>query len=239
MDNNIKLPFLDKYSRVARLYPALITLVPVFLLTLGVTQNELTKILGDIMAIQVAGCISINVAALFLLIQANRFISKEIFERWYFEDELRMPTTEMLLPASTQMSPQFRSKVDTLCQRDFGLPLPTIEEQRKDDMLARRQITDIVAQIRQKVRDGTLLLQHNIEYGFVRNLIGGAPLGIIASIICALYFYAESRAVAIFSVVLVVLWSGLLLFSKTIIGRFGVLYAKRLIQEYVGGMKTK
>ncbi len=235
----MKLPFLDKYSRIARLYPALITLVPVFLLTFGISQNELTKLLGDIMAIQVVGCVSINVAALFLLIQANRFIGKEIFERWYFEDELRMPTTEMLLPESTQISPQLRSKVNMLCQRDFALCLPTIEEQREDDMLARKRIVDIVAQIRQKVQDGHLVLQHNIEYGFARNLIGGAPLGIVASIFCTLYFYADSRAVALFSLVLVFLWGGLLLFSKTLIGRLGVLYAKRLIQEYTGGVNTK
>ncbi len=239
MKKNVTLPFLDKYSRVARLYPALITLVPVFVLTLGLAQNELTKLLGDIMAIRVAGCVSINVAALFLLIQANRFIGKEVFERWYFEDELRMPTTEMLLPSSTQISPPLRSKVDTLCQCDFALFLPTADEQEDDEMLVRRRIVEIVAQIRQKVRDGHLLLQHNIEYGFARNLIGGAPLGIAISVICALYFYRNSQAIALFSVALAILWGLLLLLSKTIIGRFGVLYAKRLIQEYVGGVKAK
>ncbi len=239
MKKAMKLPFLDRYSRVARLYPALITLVPVFLLTLGLAQNELVKLLGDIMAIRVVGGVSINVAALFLLIQANRFIGKEVFERWYFEDELRMPTTEMLLSSSTQISPQVRSKIDTLCQRDFGLHLPTVDEQEEDEMLARRRIVEIVAQIRQTVRDGHLLLQHNIEYGFARNLIGGAPLGITLSLACTLYYYEISRGIALFSVALAILWGLLLLLSKTIIGRFGVLYAKRLIQEYIGGVNAK
>ena len=106
-------------------------------------------------------------------------------------------------------------------------------------MLARRRIVEIVAQIRQKVRDGYLLLQHNIEYGFARNLIGGAPLGISVSIVCAFYFYGDSRAITLFSVALAFLWGLLLLLSKTIIGRFGVLYAKRLIQEYIGGENAK
>lgn len=229
------LPFLDKYSRIARLYPALITLVPVFILSVSLSQHELTKLLGEIMAIKIAGCVSINVAALFLLIQANRFIGKEIFERWYFNDELSMPTTEMLLASNTLISPQLRLKVDESCQRDFGLCLPTVEEQNSDDLLARRRIVEIVAQIRQKVRDGHLLLQHNIEYGFARNLIGGAPLGLAFSIVCIFYFYSDSRAITFFSAGLAVLWVLLMLVSKIIIGRFGVLYAKRLIQEYVGG----
>jgi len=239
MKKTLQLPFLDKYSRVARLYPALISLIPVFLLTLGLSQNELSDTLGDIMAIRVAGCVSINIAALFLLIQTNRFIGKEIFEKWYFEDELRMPTTDILLPSSGRISPQLRQQLEEMCYRDFGLYLPSVAEEEADSLLARRRIVEIVARMRQKVKDGHLLLQHNIEYGFARNLIGAAPLSLIISISCIVYFYNKAKPFLLFSITLASLWFLLLFLSKLIISRFGGLYAKRLIQEYSGGLGAR
>lgn len=239
MKKSTQFPFLDKYSRVARLYPAIISLIPALLLSIGLVENELTQILGEILSVRVLGCVSINVAALFLLIQTNRFVGKEIFEKLYFEDELCMPTTDMLLPLSTTISPNLRKKIAEQCISDFGLALPTVEEQEADDLLARRRVIEIVALIRQKVRGGYLLLQHNIEYGFVRNLIGGAPLALVISLVDVAYFYNKAPGLFVFSLFLTVVWILLLLASKTLIKRFGVLYAKRLIQEYSGGIESK
>lgn len=234
-----KLPFLDKYSRVARVYPALISLIPCLLLTFGVVENELKQVLGEILSLKVLGGVSINVAVLFLLIQVNRFIGKEVFEKNYFKDELHMPTTDMLLPTSDAISPDMRKKIADKCFRDFDLKLPVVSEQEADESLVRRRIVEIVAQIRQKVKGGYLLLQHNIEYGFARNLIGGAPLALIISLVDAVYFFDKGKGFFAFSIFLATVWVLLLVFSKMIIERFGVLYAKRLIQEYIGGVGSK
>ena len=239
MKKDLKLPFMNKYSRIARLYPALLSLIPVFLVTIGIAQNELTDVLGDIMSIRLFGCVSINIAALFFLIQTNRFIGKEVFEKLYFDDELRMPTTELLLPSSGQISPHLRQRLEEMCHHDFRLQLPTISDEKSDNLLARRRIVEIVALMRQKVRDGHLLLQHNIEYGFARNLIGGAPLSLIISIIAVVYFYNKTAPLFYFSILLATLWILLLLFSKLIISRFGFLYAKRLIHEYTGEVDSE
>ena len=235
MTQSQKPPFVNKYSLMARVYPALITLIPWFVLSLGFAGSEMADLVNHILSLQVLGCVTMNVAAFFLLTQVNRFIGKEVFESLIFQDELQMPTTTMLLASSNQTSPELLAKLSVQIKTDFGLALPTLEEAQQDEAQVRRRIVEIVGQIRSKVRDGHLLLQHNIEYGFARNLIGGAPLAFAASVISALYYHGKSVPAAILSAVLIGVWLILLAVSRSVIQRFGRLYAKRLIQEYSSG----
>jgi hypothetical protein len=235
MTKTTALPFVNKYSLVARIYPAIIALVPWFILTIGLAGSELGKLVDNVLSLQVAGCVALNVAAFFLLVQINRFIGKEVFEGRIFNDELNMPTTLMLLATTNESSSELLQKLSKQTEKDFGLSLPTFAEVTQDEMRSRRRIVEIVAQIRQKVRDGHLLLQHNIEYGFTRNLIGGAPLALIVSVVDVFYYRTKSSAVVILSLAMVLGWALLLVISKPVIQRFGRLYAKRLVQEYIGG----
>ena len=235
MPQSQKPPFVDKYSLVARVYPALITLVPWFVLSLGFAGTEMANLVNHVLSLQVLGCVTLNVAMFFLLTQVNRFIGKEVFESRIFNDELQMPTTTMLLASSNQTSFELLAKLSEQIKADFGLVLPTITESQQNEALARRRIVEIVGQMRTKVKGGHLLLQHNIEYGFARNLIGGAPLALVASGISALYYRGKSVPAITISLVLIGVWLILLLVSKPVIQRFGKLYAKRLIQEYSSG----
>lgn len=54
---------------------------------------------------------------------------------------------------------------------------------------SRKRVAFAVSQIRNSMRDNSLLLQHNIEYGFFRNLIGGCILADFFSSIIGIYAY--------------------------------------------------
>ena len=96
------------------------------------------------------------------------------------------------------------------------------------------RIVEVVGLMRQKVKNGRLLIQHNIEYGFFRNLIGGAILGLIMSCIDSVYFYHQDDDTLMgISLFLVFSFSILLILNKIIIQNLGKLYAKRLFQEYL------
>jgi hypothetical protein len=228
-----ELPFINKYTLIARAYPATLCLVPVVFLTIGLANTDIGILVNAILSVKIFGCLAISVTAFFLLIHINRFIGKEIFENIYFKNELNMPSTLTLLPTTNTISSELFDKISLKTAADFNLYLPTRQESIDNELNSKKRIVEIVAQMRLKVKNGQLLLQHNIEYGFVRNLIGGAPLALIISIYSAIFYYHISNAAYCFALILSTLWLCLIVFSKFIIDRYGKLYAKRLIQEYL------
>ncbi len=218
---------------MGRVYPATITLIPILILSIGIANSELSKYINNLLSVKIIGCVTLNVTMFYLLIHINRFFGKEVFERIFFKNEMDMPTTLMLLESNNLMSNEALDKIRIKVQKDFKLPLPTLIDCTANLQNAKRRIVEIVSQIRLKVKNGQLLLQHNIEYGFVRNLIGGAPLALMFSIFNAFYFQHMSKTVFALSIFMCFCWFILISASKFLISRFGELYAKRLIQEYM------
>jgi len=87
--------------------------------------------------------------------------------------------------------------------------------------------------IRQKVKDGRLLLNHNIEYGFARNLVGGSIIGFAMSLFDIFYFCDKSNVLFYISIVLTMLFLSIFLLRKILMHNLGNQYAKRLFQEYL------
>lgn len=99
----------------------------------------------------------------------------------------------------------------------------------------RKRIVECVGLIRSKVKDGRLVLQHNTEYGFVRNLVGGSTIAALISVVNVVifvYFHPDSVALTL-SIVLAVIYLFIASLGKYLIRRYGYRYSKVLIQEYV------
>ena len=71
---------LDEYTMHARIYPGVICAIPVFLLVAAFKNEAVTQIILDIVAVEVLGKVSVGLALFFLLMQASRFIGKDLFE---------------------------------------------------------------------------------------------------------------------------------------------------------------
>lgn len=220
----------SEYNIKARIFPAILCSIP-FLITKHFVIDPLlgTAFSNSIFSI-VVGDISILVVLTYLFSQINRVLSKGMFE-----NKSIFPTTKMLLPSGKGISSVLRQELKGKIFRDFNINLPDLAEENSDFENSLLRIKEIVGLIISKVGDGKLLLQHNIEYGFIRNFAGGSVVASVVSlinIILTKIFY--NKTALILSIVLLVIYLLSILISKLILQRFSSDYAQILFREYLG-----
>ena len=222
----------DQYTLNARIYPAVLCVIPIIIMVLVIDDPILSKLLSDVIAIQIIGKFGICVAAFFLLMQLVRTLGKDLFERLIFSDELYFPTTEYLMPHCTELSEEFKVRIAAKAMELFRLELPTEELCKDNESVARRQARDVVASIRGAVGKPSLLLQRNWEYGFYRNLAGGSPISLVASIVGA-YWNANSTVGYVF-IVLAITYLLIIILSRWLLRRTAGHYAQQLFYAFLG-----
>ncbi len=225
----------NKYNITARVYPAIICSLPIFVLNYFLLHAHTGYFFASLEGVKWAGGITISVALTFLLAQIGRFIGKELFEKIHYKDEYSMPATEFLLHSNNIYSPEHKRKIHTEIFADFGMQICSFEEENLDIQSARRTIIECVSMIRGKVKNGQLLLQHNIEYGFVRNLVGGSLMALYISVanLYILGFLFPNRIGFFLSLFTSIIYLFIVMIGRFLIERYGVRYAKILIQEYL------
>lgn len=227
----------DAYNLKARVLPTIITaLFPTIIFNYFYTSEEFAKFVGYILGIKLLSLVGLSYVFLIFLSQLTRMIAKGIFESHFFNNELSMPTTIFMLFKDATYSDDYKIKFRKKVSSDFGFDLSNKDQEKIDEEDARRKIVESMAFIRKKLQKNTFLLQHNIEYGFMRNAIGGAVIGLI---LCFgnIYFFKEvvENGLAVnLSIFLTVLYGLLLVFSKLILNVYGKSYAKILFREYMG-----
>jgi hypothetical protein len=76
--------------------------------------------------------------------------------------------------------------------------------------------------------------QYNIRYGFVRNLVGGAPWGFFGSVGCVIWYGSKNNlpAFSMFAI-FAVFFATLVLFRETFLVKLAHQYAEVLFNEYM------
>ena len=224
----------DKYTLVARLYPSIIVLLPILLFTINCNIANLGVTFDSLLQVKIISNVTVSIVLLYLFMQLNRFLGKFIFERKMFKDELEMPSTRFLLYTNTEFSRNYKNLIRERIKKDFQIVMPTEQDEDHNHKETKRRITEAVGLIREKVKEGRLLLQHYMEYGFARNLIGGAIIGVIVSCLDVIYFFIiNDSIIAWISVIFACFFTGLLLLHKVILNYLANQYAKKLFQEYL------
>lgn len=224
----------DKYNRTARIYPSIIILLPFLLFTIYCHIDNLKVVFEDLLKLKIVGNITISIVLLYFLVQINRALGKFVFEKSLFRNELEMPTTNFLLFSNQEFSKEYKLQIRAKIKKDFKVELLNENEETIDLENSRKRIVETVGLIRQKVKDGRLLLQHNIEYGFFRNLIGGSIIAFLMSGFDIYYFFTyKDNVLGEVSILFAFCFAILLLVHKPIINHLGNQYAKRLFQEYL------
>ena len=134
--------------------------------------------------------VGIYAGFVFLCVQVNRFVSKEIFQRYFFKEDVEMPTTNYLLWNNVFFTIDTKKAIREKINTSFNITLADAQDEAQDELRARNLIVHAVSQIKNKLRDNPILFQHNIEYGFIRNLLGGSLIAVIFSIAIYLRFYS-------------------------------------------------
>jgi len=224
----------NEYYYKARLIPTVLTMIPLVVLYVYVISPMVDKVLKPVWhLLPLLAGISINVAVMFLLVLLNRFVSKKVFQNIIYQDELYMPTTNYLMPDDNSLDKVTRNRYYDIILRDFNIDLKRNLRTLKGEKEKRIMITKVVALIRKMLVGNQMLLQHNIEYGFWRNLLGGCVLAVIESIV--LFVFAEintNHAMIATSVILFCVYLLPILFSKTLVKTHGQNYAKILFEQY-------
>ncbi len=223
------------YYLKARLFPTILTAIPILILyNKFVASLYHDKLESIYTALPTITDVIFSGAIIFLFVQINRFLSKEIFQRLYFKDEINMPTTTYLLKSNNQLETSIKKKIEEKIKSKFEICLLLTDEEALDEQRARKLIVTTVSQIRNVLRDNSLLLQHNIEYGFFRNLIGGSFLAFLISLIIVI---SSNNAMNIqtrnLGLILSLIYLTPILLSKFIINRYGKYYAKILYEQFL------
>jgi len=199
---------------------------------LAIEYNDALKNVYDILPLVTH--LGLSAAIIFLCVQVNRLLAKEIFQRFYFRDELYMPTTNHLLWTNNYYDIAVKKKIRDKVTTSFGINLLSSTEEDQDENKARKLILTGVSQIRIALRGNSMLLQHNIEYGFWRNLIGGSVLAVIFSV--SIFFYGWHnglRDLKTIGIICFIVYSIPIILSKPIIKYFGRYYAKILYEQFL------
>lgn len=218
--------FFNKYNMEARVFPALITSIPLFLIKHYIINQYFSFSLTQV----IFGDVSILIVLVFLFSQINRVISKSLFEV-----KTAFPTDTALLPSSTTLSQQYRKNLSEKIKEDFNLTLPELREETENEQESKVRIREVVKSIINKVKDGRLLLQHNIEYGFFRNLLGGSVVASMVSFanILIFYFLFSNQTVAITSIILFLMYLSIILLRKKVLNHYSEEYTQVLFREYL------
>jgi hypothetical protein len=233
----------DKYGRTARLVPALFTIVfPLLIFNHFFVNKQISKIIENFNKVEFLGDITMSVVLMFFTTQFARVIGKNLFERRIYKDELEMPTTQFLTYSNTEYSDDYKMKFAKKVKKDFGIVLSTKEEEKKDKQgTYKRKIIETFSHIRKRINNNSFVLQHNIEYGAMRNALGGSVVGVLISVLNIAFFYFVTynlTAVAL-SMFLFVVYLFMLIFSSSILKSYGRNYAKIIIREYMGEQLNK
>lgn len=228
---------ISEYTLKARIFPAIISSLPLIILVNAIFDSQVHQWLNSDDFTALFGKGTLAIAIVFALSQFNRFVAAEVFERLISKDETNFPTTRLLLPGNDKLGDSTRKAIGTKVHKDFGQELPNRVTPSKESQ-ARRHISDIVRMMRERTRGHQLLLQHNIEYGFARNLIGACPLALLAAG-ANIYLYKHQifdtipawgyRASVAYSIAAIFM----MLLSKVILDRYGIRYARVLFQAYL------
>lgn len=231
---------MDKYIRVARVYPAVLGMLPTCILLalcMGEWFPQYQALVGDVnwMLCMIGGTALVSMAVGYLVREIFKETSKWLFQyRLFKKDETEMPTTRMLLWENASISPEYHKEIAAKVKDTFGIKLPSQKEEQADPDRAKKIIADVVYQIRQNCRGDEILRQYNIEFGFCRNYLGASVWSILFIIgigIANIFFGWLPWWLLVVALVLqVIMMAGCYLLLET----RGWTYAKYLFATFTG-----
>jgi hypothetical protein len=199
---------------------------------LTVEYSEALRNIYDVLPI--ISHFGLSIGIIYVCVHINRLIAKEVVQRYYFKDELHMPTTENLLWKNSYYEKETKIKIRKKIQQKYGLALLNEQEEKAEELRARRLIMTAVGQIRKSLEGNPLLFQHNWEYGLWRNLIGGSILAILFSIALIVFgSFNHNISLRATGTICLVLYFLPVIFSKIIMDRFGNYYSRICYQQFL------
>nr|WP_294917897.1 hypothetical protein [uncultured Neokomagataea sp.] len=173
LDQFLKSIGLDRYDRNARIYPAFLCVLPIFV-TILVWFPAAWTILGGLFSIIITSGI------IFLLGQIVRYRGR-LIEIKLGPRVGRAKTAALLCHKNNEIPKNTKQRYHTFLRKK-GVVIPTVEEEHADPQVAfdafRSAVDWLLTHTRPNAKTSGLL-NENISYGFRRNTLGIKPVAII------------------------------------------------------------
>lgn len=220
----------DSYSRRARIYPGMLVVLPVALISAVLTNNKPLVAMAPIL---------LSAGTLFLVGNIVRALGQRTQQRLVKQWD-GMPTTKLLRFRQAQNQVMLQRRRQAL-ESLFGIPLPTRRQEAanpdKADEAYIAATRCLIAHVRSHRGQFPLVDHENATYGFARNLLGVKPLALVvlaASLAADTVIYLRDGLTAPLVVVgglhlgLAAIW--LLFIRPTWVRQAAETYAERLFE---------
>ncbi len=223
--------YADSYTYLARLFPTLLTNVPTVVMIYYLTLDPKAQgVIEYILGIKIGGLALLTVI-IYGVSHIQRAIGKGIAEVVF---KGGMPSTYLMLYGNQKYSAEFKERYSRNVKRLFQINLLTEEQERLNGNEARLRLKEAGKQVILFMDKGKLIFQHNVWFGFMRNLMGGSVIAVsvsFANIVLAIGYIKEPVLMNL-GILGVVSFGLVLLFSKPLLTQFGEAYADQLLQEF-------
>ncbi len=177
----------DPYERPARLYPALLALLPLLTLVMLLYGPKATALTGAV-------TVAVSCGGLYLTTNLCRELGKRLEERLYLKWGGK-PSTQLLRHRDKTIEAPTKGRYHSFLAGKINVAFPDKDQEAKNPEAADEVYQSGVRWLLNHTRpeDGKkfdLLFKENVAYGFRRNALGVKPIGLIVSIASLLWVLA-------------------------------------------------
>jgi hypothetical protein len=238
----------DPYERPARLYPALLALLPLFVLVMLLYGPKATALTGAV-------TVAVSCGGLYLTTNLCRELGKPLEEKLYLEWGGK-PTTQLLRHRDKTIEAVTKRRYHKFLADKINEAFPDKDEEANNPEAADEVYQSGVRWLLNHTRPDDnkkfyLIFKENVDYGFRRNALGMKPAGLIVSIGSLIWVLAAEGALfnpnhrfidlaalsqmrepatasLIVSAIMIVTW--MLFFTKTSVRTAAFTYAETLLR---------
>lgn len=180
----------DPYDRQARLYPALLCLLPLLaLITLLYAPN--------VSALTAVVTLAVSCGGLFLMTNICREMGKRLEERLFHEWGGK-PTTQLLRHRDALIDSVTKRRYHAFLASKISTSFPDAEQEKSDPSKADEVYQSGARWLLDHTRPDSgkqfdLLFRDNVTYGFRRNALGVKPVAITIAIGCLIWTLAKEH----------------------------------------------
>lgn len=207
----------DPYDRRARLYPALLCLLPLFALITLLCAPNASALTGVV-------TLAVSCGGLFLMTNICRELGKRLEEK-LFNEWGGKPTTQLLRHRDSVVDSITKRRYHAFLAAKINTVFPDAEQEKSDPAKADQAYQSGARWLLDHTRPEAgkqfdLLFRDNITYGFRRNALGVRPLAILVAIGCLFWTLAKEHVIGASGKILD--WSALTQLSPAAIASFAV-----------------
>jgi hypothetical protein len=174
----------DPYDRPARLYPALLCLLPILALVALLYAPNVSALTGVV-------TIAVSCGGLFLMTNICREMGKRLEERLYREWGGK-PTTQLLRHRDSAIDSVTKRRYHAFLAAKINATFPDAAQEKSDPAKADETYQSGARWLLDHTRPESgkqfdLLFRDNVTYGFRRNALGARPFGIIVACVCLVW----------------------------------------------------